>query len=199
MSRIWFRHVGVCGYAQWCLPTFTIDGTPCDFIRLARNEEDADGEADEPERQRIGSPHRLGLRKSAFTDVISWKAKLRQHAGVMELQGLLHSVRWVLRSAWRQGTRVVILVDAKAALLGATKGRSSSPDWLHVLRQLAAEVLAAGLHLHLLYVPSEDNPADAPSRWRPRRKQRSHTKQVVSVRRTLFKQQVRPVRKTLFR
>jgi hypothetical protein len=44
------------------------------------------------------------------------------------------------------------------------KGRSSSPLLLRRLRAISAWLLASGLRLLLYWTPSEDNPADEPSR-----------------------------------
>ena len=85
-------------------------------------------------------------------------------------------MEWLLRSVARRSCRVPVLVDAKTVLCAAAKGRSSSPGLLRILRRLAALVLAGDLLLRLVYVPSEDNPADAPSRGvvrRPRRPRRT--------------------------
>ena len=38
---------------------------------------------------------------------------------------------------------------------------------LHLVRQASALVMAAGMVIHYVYIPSEHNPADAPSRGIP--------------------------------
>ena len=58
----------------------------------------------------------------------------------------------------------MIFSDSMAATLALTKGRSSQPGMLRVTRQWCALVLAFGLDPRLRWVPSERNPADAPSR-----------------------------------
>ncbi len=55
------------------------------------------------------------------------------------------------------------MVDAKAVIAAAAKGRSSR-GFNRLLRQLAGLCLAGDLLLRTLYVPSEHNPADWPSR-----------------------------------
>ena len=62
-----------------------------------------------------------------------------------------------------------MLVDAQAVLFALIKGRSSAPTLRFEVRRIAAHALAADVLLHFLWVPSEHNPADAPSRglrWR---------------------------------
>ena len=61
------------------------------------------------------------------------------------------------------------MVDAKAVLGAASKGRSSSPSLLRVMRAIGAHCLAGDLLLRLLYVPSEHNPSDGASRGKRRR------------------------------
>ncbi len=48
-----------------------------DYVRLERD----GGKEDEPERPRLGRPHRLGLTKGNFRDVLSLKAARPEHAG----------------------------------------------------------------------------------------------------------------------
>ena len=130
-----------------------------DYVRLSRGDPD-----DEEEKVRIGRPHKLGLRKSAFSTVVSAKRQHDAHAGSLEATGLQILLRWLLRSRKKHNHRVVALVDAKAVLCAASKGRTSAPSLRRDMRRIAALTLAGGFHMHYLYVPSEDNPADAPSR-----------------------------------
>jgi hypothetical protein len=134
-----------------------------DYVRLTR------GVDDEPERPRLGTPRKIPLQKDDFTDVISARAKYKAHAGVLEMQALLLLLKWVLRSVSRHHHRIAVLVDAKTVLGAAAKGRSSSPQLLRILRQIAAHTLAGDLLPRYIYCPSEDNPADGPSRGRQRR------------------------------
>ncbi len=136
-----------------------------DYVRLERR----GGDTDEPERTRLGKPHSLGLCKDDFRDVLSLKATKPEHAGVMELKGVLLTLRWLMRSSARHGKRVVMLIDAKAALCAVAKGRTNAPAFHRSLCSIDALLLATNTLLRPVYVPSEDNPADAPSRGRRRR------------------------------
>ena len=131
-----------------------------DYVRLLRG---GDSE-DEAERTRIGKPHQLGLRKSAFRTILSARRKHDAHAGSLEATGVHLLLRWLARVKKRHGHRVVALIDAKAILCAAAKGRTSSESIRGDLRKIAALTIAADLHMHYVYVPSEDNQADAPSR-----------------------------------
>ena len=122
------------------------------------------GPDDDPELERHGTPVRLPFTKSSFTDVISLKAAHLVHSGALEAQGVLLGVQWIPRSRKRHGHRVIIAIDAKAVLGAVAKGRSSSATLSAIIRRIAAHCLAGGLLLYPIYVPSESNPADAPSR-----------------------------------
>jgi len=131
-----------------------------DFIRLHRD----GGEDDEAEKPRIGVPRELRIHKRHFVDVFSVRAKLVEHAGVLEARGLLLLLRWWLRSIQRHGCRMLTLIDAKAILSATAKGRSGAPGFKQILRSIAAHLLAGNVLIYPLYIPSEDNPSDAPSR-----------------------------------
>ena len=62
-----------------------------------------------------------------------------------------------------------MLIDAKAALCAIAKGRTNAPAFHQTLCSINALLLATDTLLRPVYVPSEDNPADAPSRGRRRR------------------------------
>ncbi len=136
-----------------------------DFVRLDRRGD----EDDEAQRPRLGKPHLLGLAKSDFRDILSLRASEVEHPGVMELKGVLLALRWLLRSRSRFHKRILLLVDAKAALSAVAKGRTNAPSFRRTLGSINAHLLASDTLLRPLYVPSEDNPADAPSRGRRRR------------------------------
>ncbi len=97
---------------------------------------------------------------------MSLKAARPEHAGVMELKGVLLTLRWLMRSSARHGKRAVMLIDAKAALCAVAKGRTNAPAFHQTLCSIDAVLLATNTLLRPVYVPSEDNPADAPIRGR---------------------------------
>ena len=142
-----------------------------DYVRLDRLAAGEDSD-DEPERTRIGKPHRLRIPKRAFRTVISSRKNYDGHAGALETSALVLFVKWLLRSTKRHAKRTVVLVDAKALVGAATKGRTSAASIQREIRQLSALTLAGDLHMRYVYVPSEDNPADAPSRGKPSRARR---------------------------
>ena len=129
-----------------------------DFVRFYP---DAD---EPPAKERRGQPHDLPYSKRCFTTAISAKARFKAHSGALEAHALLLAIKWLLRSPAHYNSRPVILVDAKAVLGAATKGRTSAPGIRGVMRHVGALLLASNCLLKLVYVPTEYNPADAPSR-----------------------------------
>ena len=125
----------------------------------------------EPDKDRLGQPHHLGLSMSDFTTVLSIRAP-KEHINIMEGKAFLAALRWVLRRPDRHRRRLVVLIDSRVWIGAAAKGRSSSVPLLRLCRRVAALVLASGVVVHYVYIPSKHNPADAPSRgvrprWRP--------------------------------
>ena len=112
---------------------------------------------------------RLPIAKAAFSTVVSARAVHSAHAGALEAGGIRLALRWTLWSVARHGRRTVLLVDALAVRGAVAKGRSSAPSLRREVMWISALVLAGDLLLKLVYVPSEDNPADAPSRGIVRR------------------------------
>ena len=78
------------------------------YVRLARD----GGPIDEPEKQRLGSSHRLNLSKRAFRDVISARKTRDAHPGSLEASGLLLLLKWITRSSNHFSRRIPVLVDA---------------------------------------------------------------------------------------
>jgi len=141
------------------------------FVRLARGDGDP---LEQPWKPRGGAPLGVPLARCAFKSVLSSRARFPGHAGALEAEGGVLAIRWLLRSVRRHARRTVLLMDARAVLGAFAKGRSSAPSLFRPARRLAAHVLAGELHVRFVYIPSEENPADDPSRgrrrcWRGRR------------------------------
>ena len=136
---------------------------------------------DPPVVDRLGIPQSLDLSLHDFTDVLSHKAKWQAHSSVLEAHGLLLGIRWAVRAARSHHSRLPVLVDAKAVLGAASKGRSSSSALRGSLRALAANVLAADILLRLIYVPSECMPADAASRGKRACASQAQASEVINI------------------
>ena len=113
--------------------------------------------------QRLGEACRLDVSISDFVDVFCIKKRHDAHINVLEGEAFLVWLRWILRSRRRHCSRVVVLVDSAVWLGAAAKGRSSS-RLNRLLREAAALELAGELMVYLILVPSDENPAECPSR-----------------------------------
>ena len=129
-----------------------------DYVRLDS------GPGDLPEVARLGKPHYIKQTRERFKTVISCKARWSAHSGVLEAHAYLLALRWIARRACNHHHKAPLLVDAKVVVGAATKGRSSARALRRVLRAAAATTLAADILPRIVYIPSEANPADAPSR-----------------------------------
>ena len=84
------------------------------------------------------------------------------HKNTFRTSCLLESPSSVLTQDTRK--RLLFLLDARAVLGAFAKGRSSAPSLFRAVRQAAALQLAGDLVVRWVYITSESNLADAPSR-----------------------------------
>lgn len=99
-----------------------------------------------------------------WSTIVSSPWKRTEHINSLEIRAVSTAIKWVLSFAHSIGSRVAILSDSLVTVYSIMKGRSSSPLLLPRLRQIASMLLSAGLRLFLQWIPTELNPADAPSR-----------------------------------
>jgi hypothetical protein len=99
-----------------------------------------------------------------WSTIVSSPWKRTEHINSLEIRAVSTAIKWVLSFAHSIGSRVAILSDSLVTVYSIKKGRSSSPLLLPRLRQIASMLLSAGLRLFLQWIPTELNPADAPSR-----------------------------------
>ena len=88
----------------------------------------------------------------------------KENIVVLEGRALVHALRHALRDSKTFGKRVLFISDNFSSVLALTKGRSSSRGLCRVARQWCAYSLAGAVTPYLRWIPSEWNPADAPSR-----------------------------------
>ena len=101
--------------------------------------------------------------------VIAYKWKFEgEHINSLELRAYLAALKWRARKAGNLGTRFLHLLDSQVCIGLGTKGRTSAKALMGTLEQCNALCLAAGFYPFLGYVVTDENPADAPSRWFPR-------------------------------
>ena len=77
---------------------------------------------------------------------------------------LLLLLKWLTRSTKHFFRRVPVLVDAQAILGAAAKGRTSAWSISRDIWRIAVVTFSSNILPAYVYIPSEDNPADAPSR-----------------------------------
>ena len=73
-------------------------------------------------------------------------------------------MKWLTRSTKHCSRRVPVLVDAQAILGAAAKGRTSARSSSCDIRRIAVVTFSSNIIPAYVYIPSEDHPADAPSR-----------------------------------
>ena len=140
----------------------------CEIGRLAKHRSVfatlQDLPPDASEKARVGREHKLPLRQRDFRTVVSAPAHHAAHSGTLEANAVALGLRWLSRKSDRVGARVAMLCDAQAVLHALKKGRSSAPTLSLMARRVAALTIAMGWVAHYVYIPSEWNPADEPSR-----------------------------------
>ncbi|CAK0905850.1 unnamed protein product [Prorocentrum cordatum] len=109
-------------------------------------------------------------RRGVDADRWLWRACLSfkqggAHINVLELQALLTAVSWRMRGRANIRTRFIHFCDSQVSIAVACKGRSQSRQLQSILMRLNALLLATSSHPFWVFVRSELNPADAPSRW----------------------------------
>ena len=102
-----------------------------------------------------------------------WRSRMRfrEPVHLIEARSILGAVRHRARDSEKHGKHVVVLNDNMSVVLAMQKGRCSNYGLLRILRRTAAHCFAAGIRLHVRWLPSERNVADEDSRfWEPRGK-----------------------------
>ena len=97
----------------------------------------------------------------------SWTFRRESHINILEEAALLRLVQRSCKLCYP--TRITVLVDSNVVRGATAKGRSSSLGLSTVLRRLNAICVAAGIYLHIAFVPTRLNIADDPTRDRPLR------------------------------
>jgi hypothetical protein len=121
-------------------------------------------------QDKVTSAHAT-IASSPWTALAAWKWKhthdsrlVPTHINQLELQAALTAVKRVASSPSGINSRVLLGIDSSVALHVLRRGRTSSHSLYPVTCRLHALCLAAGIRIHTFWVPSDVNPADAPSR-----------------------------------
>lgn len=119
------------------------------------------------------SVERTGEQEHQTLAAARWRVAVRHrwvdataHINEKEIRAAVQGLEWGLRAQRRWGRRHVRLVDNSAVVGALVKGRSSSYRLNTWCRRAAALGCASNTRYHWVYVRSERNPADAPSRGR---------------------------------
>jgi hypothetical protein len=105
------------------------------------------------------------VRSRSWRTIVSHRDRFAgDHINVRELRALSLALRWLASHPTAVGARVALVSDSLVALFSLIKGRSSAFRLLARLRKIAVVMLAARLQVFAFWIPSADNPADAPSR-----------------------------------
>ena len=95
---------------------------------------------------------------------VPWRSKVAIHIAEGIARQL--SVRWRARRPGELNTRHLHLMDSQVTLSNAAKGRSSSYRLRHVLLRTSATLLGGHIRDLVGFTRTDQNPADAPSRWK---------------------------------
>lgn len=93
---------------------------------------------------------------------VHWKYK--KHINVLEGLALLIGIRWLGRQKCMRGGQVSVLTDSQVLFYMIKKGRSGASRLVRISQRIGALSVALNMRLDPVWVPSKDNPADAPSR-----------------------------------
>ena len=104
--------------------------------------------------------------RTAVAHRFKWKG---EHITLLEARAVLSGTKWLARQPTLHHRRVPFFVDSQACLGAFAKGRSPSRKLNRIVKRTAAYINAADLRMSWLWVKTDCNPADKPSRVRERR------------------------------
>jgi len=102
-----------------------------------------------------------------WSTVLSFPWAEAESINMLEARALLHALRWRARSQFFVGSRCIHLLDSQVCLGALRKWRSPSPAFNRVVTRISSVILASSCKVVFVYVPTESNPADVPSRKFP--------------------------------
>ena len=104
------------------------------------------------------------LLDTTWEPVVSRPRKCKENITVLESRAALIALQHTCRYPVSVRTRHLLVLDSMACVLSFSKGRSSTEGLTTVCRRVAALILALDCVVHWRWAPSENNPADEPSR-----------------------------------
>ena len=106
----------------------------------------------------------LELKDNEWKLAVQTQWDFKAHINCLEAVSVLLGLRWTLRNRESLNKRLPLAVDNQFIFFALSKGRSSAPGINIYCRRIAALCLAGQIRLLPVWVRSEYNPADAPSR-----------------------------------
>jgi hypothetical protein len=99
--------------------------------------------------------------------IVSSRWREPEHINSLEFRAVSTAIRWLLASQCFSvfGSKLLFLCDSQVVVGALRKGRSPSRLLLRRIRSIAAHLFAAKLRLTVLWIPTDVNPADEPSRF----------------------------------
>eukprot|EP00971_Amphidinium_carterae_P026979 531986-Amphidinium_carterae.1 len=104
--------------------------------------------------------------RQRFSLVAKYQFSSPAHINVKELMAARTALRHVVEDPKKWQTRTLIAVDSQVAVWAMRKGRSSSRALNQVLQTMVGDALSTGTRLCPVWIATECNPADAPTRKR---------------------------------
>ena len=103
--------------------------------------------------------------RAEWRTVVSYKFRFEEPRIVLlEAQALLTGLRWLFSDPKFFGRRIIFFLDSQSLLGAVVKGRSSSRRLNRLCRKMAALFLVSQIKPSYIWIPSQFNPADVPSR-----------------------------------
>ena len=103
--------------------------------------------------------------KAEWRTVVAYNFKFEEsRIVILEAQALLTGLRWLVSNPAHFGRRIIFFLDSQSLLGAVVKGRSSSRRLNRLCRKMAAFFLVTQIKSAYIWIPSEFNPADEPSR-----------------------------------
>lgn len=100
----------------------------------------------------------------SWSVVASSRWRQPEHISALEARAVSTAVRFAVSCPSSLNSRLFLLCDSLSVCGALAKGRSSAPLMLRRLRSIQALCLAAHIRVYPIWLPTELNPADGPSR-----------------------------------
>ena len=108
--------------------------------------------------------HGLPAEWWGWRTVLSFPWSEAESINMLEARALLQTLRWRAHTQFFVGSRCIHLLDSQVCLGALRKWRSPAPSFNRVITRIASLILASSSKVIFVYVATESNPADRPSR-----------------------------------